>query len=124
MSIPPSFRHWLMTQTGGNAAFRALVRRIGADEATCELGEALSQWQLHFAESGASHDERAALRAAWWRYIESRAASAAMPSAAGRVVRSLERGLAQWVAPAVTWLKSPRSGAAATAITQPSRRRF
>jgi hypothetical protein len=110
MSNPPSFRHWLMAQSGGSAAFRDLLRCTGTDEATCGLGDALSQWQLHFAARGASHEVREALRTAWWRYIECRAVSAAAPSTAKRLMRSIERGLAQWAEPAVAWVRDPRAG--------------
>ncbi|MCM5679434.1 hypothetical protein M8A51_07805 [Schlegelella sp. S2-27] len=110
MSIPPSFRNWLMAQPGGSTAFRDLVRWTGTDDATCELGDALSQWQLHFVGRGASQDVREALRTAWWRYIESRAASAAAPSTAKRLLRSIERGFAQWAEPAVAWVREPRAG--------------
>ena len=112
MSIPPTFPLWLIAHPGGSTAFRELVRRTDADEATCELGEALSQWLLHFAGRGASHEVREALRAAWWRYIECRATPTAVPSATERMVRSLERGLAQWAAPAVAWIREPRASRA------------
>ncbi|HSX63687.1 MAG TPA: hypothetical protein VLF15_03075 [Pseudoxanthomonas sp.] len=123
MSIPPSFRNWLMAQSGGNVAFRDLVRHTQADEATCELGDALSQWQLHFVGRGASPDVREALRAAWWRYIECRAVSAVAPSTARRLMRSIERGFAQWAEPAVAWVRDPGEGEAVrrTRNTPPGR---
>lgn len=108
MSVHSTFRSWLIAQPGGSGAFRELVHCADADHATCELGDALSQWQLHFASRGASGEVREALRVAWWRYIEARAVpDAARPSPAERVVRSLERGWLQFAEPALGWMKQP-----------------